>query len=79
MKQSYPKIRFLLNKTLSSLILPLIYNCLLLEEKAVISQQGKGFGSFWRCLMDFYQPTYGKPRVGEQSHSFILDTATQVG
>jgi hypothetical protein len=33
-------------------MLPLIYGCLLPEEKAVINQQGKGFGSFWRCLMD---------------------------
>jgi hypothetical protein len=32
-------------------MLPLIYDCLLPEEKAVINQQGKGFGSFWRCLL----------------------------
>jgi putative transposase len=33
------------------MMLPLIYDCLLPEEKAVINQQGKGFGSFWRCLL----------------------------
>ncbi len=27
-------------------MLPLIYDCLLPEDKAVINQQGKGFGSF---------------------------------
>jgi hypothetical protein len=32
-------------------MLPLIYDCLLPEEKAVINQQGKGFGSFWRSLL----------------------------
>ena len=31
-----------------------------------------------RTWRDFYQPTYGKPGVGAQSHSFILDTATQI-
>lgn len=32
-------------------MLPLIDDCLLPEEMAVINQQGKGFGSFWRCLL----------------------------
>ena len=33
------------------MMLPLIYDCLLPGEKAAINQQGKGFGSFWRCLL----------------------------
>lgn len=53
MKQSYPEIRSILNKTRrQSLMLPLIDDCLLPKEKAVINQQGKGFGSFWRCLIN---------------------------
>lgn len=36
-------------------MLPLIYDYLLPEEKAVINQQGKGFGSFWRCLLNLWK------------------------
>jgi len=28
--------------------------------------------------MGFYQPTYGKPRVGAESNSFILDSVAQI-
>ena len=52
-------------------MLPLIYDCLLREEKAVINQQGKGFGSFWRCL--FKVDEFGLLAFGSTAEFFATE------
>jgi hypothetical protein len=59
------KISQFLSKSSQSLILTLVFDCLPPKGQAVKNQTGKGFGNYWRGLLDFLPKYKSRPEIND--------------